>query len=339
MINQNKIKMFFENIGLNDIQTEIYYHLLFNKSDTTINEIKEAIDLSYAQVHFNLHVLEEKELIRSSESKPKQFFTLNPQISLARIVDKKVNEYNSFIDEIEERMMISESQKGVCTKDIYHYHYTDLDLAIERFYSLIQQSGNEITITTLPPFFLKKIEPFLRNAFKRGVKITFYYSDLDYSSSQNYLDEISEIFKRLRITLIQVEEKISHSIIYNDMVVNNGHILIDEGLFNAICFKEDTIFFTEGFYGKGIVQQLRHLFKIKTIKKELEIQYPESFKRVLEVIEEKGRIKTRDISLETGISGTKLKEILDFLMKENKIVETIDNSGVGRPGAYYSIIA
>jgi sugar-specific transcriptional regulator TrmB len=337
MFEQNKLKKFLENIGLNEIQTEIYYYLLFHKS-STINDIKEALGFSYAQVNFNLHVLEEQELINSSDTKPKQFFRIDPKIGLTKIIDQKIEKYNTFLDEIEEKITISESQKGICTKDVYHYHFTDMNLAIEKLYYLIKNCKESIVLTTLPPYFLKKIEPFLREAFKRGIKITFYYSTLDYTSSFNLLDEVSEIFKRLRITIIQVREKIAHSIVYNNMIVNNGHILIDNGFFNAICYREDSIFFAEGFYGKAVVKQLTHLFKVKTVEKELEIKYPESYKRVLNIIEEMGSIKTRDISLETGISGSKLKEILDFLLGENMIKEFIDDTGIGRPGAYYSLM-
>lgn len=330
-------KDFLENLGLTQIQADIYYTLLFTKF-STINELKEKLELSYAQVYNNLQSLEEQNLIGVIDSKPKKFYKINPKIALTKILDKKIDKFNSYIEELDEKIKISESQRGVCTKDIYHYHFTDLNFALEKFYNLIKRSSKQITITTLPPHFLKKIEPFLRDAFKRGVKISFYYSDLDYTSSPNYLDEVSEIFRRLRITLVKVKEKIAHQIVYNNMIVNNGHILIDDGLFNAICFNEDNIFFTEGFYGVGIVKQLRHVFKIKTVEKKLEIKYPQSYQAVLEVIKKKKRIKTRDISLETGISGTKLKEILNFLTEENKIEEEIDNSGVGRPGSYYSLI-
>jgi sugar-specific transcriptional regulator TrmB len=336
MYSECQHKQLLEQLGLTDIQADIYYYLLTTKS-CTINVLKEALGLSYAQVYNNLQSLLEQNLVGATDSKPIEFYKINPKIALSKIIDKKVNKFNSCIEEMEEKIMISESQQGVCTKDIYHYHFTDLNLAIEKFYDLIKRSKNEITITTLPPDFLKRIEPFLRDAFKRGVKIMFYYSNLDYTSSPNYLDEVSEIFKRLRITLVKVKEKIAHQIVFNNMIVNNGHILIDEGFFNSISFKENKVFFTEGFYGAGIVQQLRHLFKLKTVEKELEIIYPKAYQQVLEIIEQREPIKTRDISFETGISGAKLKEILTFLMEEHKIEEQIDNSGVGRPGAYYSL--
>lgn len=336
MYSEYQHKELLEQLGLTDIQADIYYYLLTTKC-STINVLKEALGLSYAQVYNNLQSLLEQNLIGATDSKPIEFYKINPKIALSKIIDKKVNKFNSCIEEMEEKIKISESQQGVCTKDIYHYHFTDLNLAIEKLYDLIKRSKNEITITTLPPDFLKRIEPFLRDAFKRGVKIMFYYSNLDYTSSLNYLDEVSEIFKRLRITLVKVKEKIAHQIVFNNMIVNNGHILIDDGFFNSISFKEDKVFFTEGFYGAGIVQQLRHLFKLKTVEKELEIIYPEAYQQVLEIIEQREPIKTRDISFETGISGAKLKEILTFLMEEHKIEEQIENSGVGRPGAYYSL--
>jgi predicted ArsR family transcriptional regulator len=49
-------------------------------------------------------------------------------------------------------------------------------------------------------------------------------------------------------------------------------------------------------------------------------------------------IKTRDLSKTSGIGGTKLKEILNFLVREGVIKEHIKSEGVGRPGIYYSIV-
>lgn len=338
MIDQYKIKNFLDDLGLNDTQISIYQFLLFNQV-RTIQELKDTLNLSYAQVSNNLNSLEEMGLIASSDTKPKEYWKINPKITLSRLIDKKINKYNTFLDKIEDRIRIEESRQGVCQKQIYHYHYDDISLALERHYELIENAQNEIIISTLPPHYLKQIEPFLREAFKRGVKITLYFSNADYQSSFNYLDQVAEIFQRVRITLIETEEKLCHNIIYNNLVINNGHILIDDGYFNSISFKQDEIFFCDGFYGKSLVEQLKKMFSIKSVKKMLEIKYPESYQRVMDVIEKNGSIKTRDISLEAGISGKKLKEILKFLMNENQIIEKIDDSGVGRPGYYYSLVS
>jgi sugar-specific transcriptional regulator TrmB len=337
MLDQFKLRKFLEELGLNDTQISIYHFLLF-KRVSIIQEIKEALNLSYAQVSNNLNALEELGLIASSESRPKRYWKINPKITLSRLIDKKISKYNTFLDKIQDRIRIEESRQGVCQKQVYHYHYDDLSLALEKHYELISNAQEEIILSTLPPFYLKQIEPFLRESFKRGVKIILYFSNSDYQSSLNYLDQVAEIFQRLRITLIETEEKLCHNIIYNNRVINNGHILIDDGYFNSVSFKQDEIFFCDGFYGKSLVEQLKKMFSIKTVKKKLEIKYPESYQRVMDVIERNGSIKTRDISLETGISGKKLKEILHFLMNENQIVEDIDDSGVGRPGYYYSIV-
>ena len=56
-------------------------------------------------------------------------------------------------------------------------------------------------------------------------------------------------------------------------------------------------------------------------------------------IEGSKKIKTRDLSIKSKIGGAKLKDILEFLIKEGLIEETtIKSEKVGRPGVYYSII-
>ena len=49
-------------------------------------------------------------------------------------------------------------------------------------------------------------------------------------------------------------------------------------------------------------------------------------------------IKTRDLSKTSGIGGSKLKEILNFLIREGLIKEYVTNQGVGRPGIHYSLV-
>jgi predicted ArsR family transcriptional regulator len=80
------------------------------------------------------------------------------------------------------------------------------------------------------------------------------------------------------------------------------------------------------------------MLEIKTVEKRIKIGYPRSFKEVLGVIDERNMIKTRDLSKSSGIGGTKLKEILNYLVREGVIKEHIKSEGVGRPGKYYSIV-
>ena len=49
-------------------------------------------------------------------------------------------------------------------------------------------------------------------------------------------------------------------------------------------------------------------------------------------------IKTRDLSKTSGAGGSKLKEILSFLVREGVIKEYITSEDVGRSGIYYSIV-
>ena len=49
-------------------------------------------------------------------------------------------------------------------------------------------------------------------------------------------------------------------------------------------------------------------------------------------------IKTRDLSKSSGIGGSRLKEILIYLVREGLIEESSTNQGVGRPGIHYSLV-
>jgi len=59
---------------------------------------------------------------------------------------------------------------------------------------------------------------------------------------------------------------------------------------------------------------------------------------VLGIIEDSNMIKTRDLSKTSGAGGSKLKEILSFLVREGVIKEYITSEDVGRSGIYYSIV-
>ncbi len=80
------------------------------------------------------------------------------------------------------------------------------------------------------------------------------------------------------------------------------------------------------------------MLKIKTIKKTIKIEYPDNINNILNIISDKKTIKTSELSKISKISGTKLKEILEHLMREGKIKETISNEGAGRPAIYYSLV-
>ena len=57
------------------------------------------------------------------------------------------------------------------------------------------------------------------------------------------------------------------------------------------------------------------MLKIKTIKKSIKIDYPRNVNNILKIIREKSSIKTRELSKISKISGSKLKRILEHLIR------------------------
>lgn len=330
------ISGFLSEIGLSDIQIKIYNYLLTHKFGN-INDIKNELKYSYTQVHHNLIILEEKGLIESSDSKPRIYLKVNPKISLTELLDKKFSTLQEKIDKLDEELKVQDSIIGRCARDISFYHYSDLNLAYENFYLLLESAEQEIVMSSLPPSFLRKLEPALYRAFMKDVCITLYFSDLDFETYSDYFEEIISILKRIGVYIVQTEEKTCQLIRYNDEIVNMGNILIDENYLNSIIFRENTIFHIDGFRGP-FAKQAKKMLEIKTVKSKIQIVYPNPIKKVLTAIEDSNLIKTRDLSKTSGIGGTKLKEILNYLVRKGVIKEHITNEGVGRPGKYYSTI-
>ena len=330
------INKFLNEIGLTDIQIKIYNYLLTHKFGT-INNIKRDLNYSYTQVHHNLMILEEIGLIESSDSKPRIYIKINPKIALTELINKKFNAFQENINKLDEELKIQESAMGRCIRDVSFYHYSNLSLAFENYFILIENTLHEIIMSSLPISFLKRLEPALYQAFMRGVQIKLYFSDLDFEKYPNYLEEVTNTLKRTGTEIIQTKEKACQLIRFNDEIVNMGHILIDEDYLNSVIFKEDDVFQVDGFRGP-FAKQAKKMLEIKTIEKRIKIGYPRSFKEVLGVIDERNMIKTRDLSKSSGIGGTKLKEILNYLVREGVIKEHIKSEGVGRPGIYYSIV-
>jgi hypothetical protein len=238
---------------------------------------------------------------------------------------------------LDEELKIQESVMGRCVRDISFYHYSNLSLAFENYYTLIENTLHEINMSSLPISLLKRLEPALYQPFMRGVQIRLYFSDLDFEKYPNYLEEITNTLKRTGTEIIQTKERTCQSIRFNDEIVNMGHILIDEDYLNSVIFKEDDVFQVDGFR-RPFAKQAKKMLEIKTVEKRIKIGYPRSFKEVLGVIDERNMIKTRDLSKSSGIGGTKLKEILNYLVREGVIKEHIKSEGVRRPGKYYSIV-
>ena len=329
---------FLNEIGLSDIQTNIYQYLLTHKFGI-INEIKSELNYSYTQVYHNLQYLEEMQLIESTnDSKPKLYHRKNPKIVLTELLNKKFDSFKEEIIKLDDELKAQESKFGRCVKDISFYHYSNINLAVENFYDLLERAEEEIILTSLPPFLLRKIEPSLYRAYMRGIQIKIYFSLLDFEIITNYLETITDILKRIRVDIIQTEQKTCQVIRYNDEIVNMGNILIDENYLNSIIFKEDDIFHIDGFRSP-VAKEAKRYLEILTIIKRMEIEYPEPIKKVLDVIKENDAIKTRDLSSQSKLSGLKLREILEFLISQELIEETvIKEDKAGRPKRVYSII-
>lgn len=334
---------FLSEIGLTDNQITIYEYLLNNKFGS-INQIKNEINLSYSQVRNNLKMLESKGLIYSSKGdsaikKSKVYFISNPKVTLMKIYNKKNEIIANKIKKLDEDLQAKESSKGICNKTISFYHYSDLNLGIENLYNLMENATEEIILTSLPPKVLKKLEPLLYNAYMRGISLKLYYSLLDFENIINYFKIITDILKNIKIILFEIKEKVCRNVRFNDLIVNEGLILIDKGYFNSILFIDDIIFHFNGFYGPGVVKQAKEMLKFKTPIKTVEIKYPKPIQNILDIINENELIKTRDISQQSKIGGGKLRQILEYLIREGIIKEQIikDNKA-GRPKQKYSII-
>ena len=230
------------------------------------------------------------------------------------------------------------SKFGRCLKDVSFYHYSKVNLAIENFYDLIDIAQKEIILTTLPIYLLKRLESCLYEANMRGVRLKFFFSLSDFEDKQNYLEEITSVFKRLRIEIIQTDERACTVVRFNDEIVNMGNIIIDEVFFNSITFKNEETLHIDGFRAPMVAKQTIGYLNNNTVIKRIEIEYPDSIQNILSVIGGNGSIKTRDLSKESKVGGGKLKEYLQLLIKEGKIKETVSNEGNGRPATYYSLI-
>lgn len=336
MINSSLIS-FLNDFGFSDIQLNIYQYLLKNKFGTII-DIKNELNYSYTQVYHNLLFLEEKNLVESStDSKPKIYYRTNPKIALTELLNNKFDIFKQNIRILDEELQIQQSKFGRCLKDVSFYHYSNINLAIENLFDLIYDTKEEIVMTSLPPFVLRKLEPVLYDAFIRGLDIRIYFSLSDFEYYPNYFEELTDTLKRIRMEVIQTEERTCQVVRYNDDIVNMGHILLDENYLNAIIFRENEVFHCDGFRG-NFAKQAKNYLDVLTIIKKVAIEYPEPIQNVLDIIEKHKSIKTRDLSTKSRIGGGKLKEILTYLIKDGKIKEIVDNEGIGRPASYYSLV-
>ena len=330
---------YLKEIGLSDIQIQIYEYILNNRTGT-INEIKEHFNFSYSQVSYNLSVLEEIGLLFSSKSdKNKKYYRIDPKVALNEVLNERVKDFKKQIDKIDESIKIQESVKGVCIKDINFYHYSDINLAVDNYYRLINNATTEICMSALPPILIKKLEPILYNAFMRGIKLYLYFSVRDFETIIDYFDRITNILKRIGITIIQTEERTCQYMRYNDIIVNDGLILIDSFYFNTVLYIDEEIFHFDGFCGSFFVEESKKWLDIKSIVKKITISNSELIQLVYNVIKENGVINARELSRKTKIGGGKLKEIIKFLLNQKLIEEKIEYSGVGRPSKIFTIIS
>ncbi|MBD3256505.1 MAG: hypothetical protein GF383_15525 [Candidatus Lokiarchaeota archaeon] len=331
------IRSFLRDLGLNDIQLNFYNHFLRHRF-CTIKDLRQDYNYSYSQTYNNLDVLEELGLIDSTDDKPKLYFRVNPKEILSKKLEEKYKEYSERINILDKEIRREESLVGVCQRNITFYHYSELAPGIDHLISLIDNSNSRIVMSALPPSLLKKIEYSLRNAFLKGVEISFFFSRSDFETIQNIFEVYTNILKKLRIKITQTEERTCRLIRFNDLIVNNGILMIDDFGFNTIIFQEDEILHFDGFTAPNLVAQSKKELMSKTKVKTIEINYPKPYQEIIDIISEKKKIKTRELSKLAGIGGSKLRNLLNFLIKDGKIQEKIENEGVGRPASYFMLI-
>ena len=88
----------------------------------------------------------------------------------------------------------------------------------------------------------------------------------------------------------------------------------------------------------NMAENMRSMLTSKSVIKSIQIN-PDPIKNILDVIQEHKSIKTRDLSIESKISGVKLREVLAFLLNEGLIKEeVIKGQGAGRPKRVYSLV-
>ncbi len=332
------IKKLLVEIDLPDVQQRIYEQLLVSRR-ATIDTIKEITGLSYAQVQYNLRALEQRGLIAASKGeKPRMFLAINPTTTLAAILDEKYKTWQESIARLNTELRINEQSSGSCTRRVSFYHYTDHDLAIEYYRDLIREATKEIVMSAPPPLILRRLENSLHEAFLKGIPITIFYSTLDFDSVENYMGQVLDILKRVRVTVVETREKVTQLVRFNDVVVNMGVLLIDGVFLNSIVFKDDVVYHADGFYGQAFVEQAKRFLDILTVEKRI-TENPVPVRSVLDAIANQGFAKTRDIGTASGISGETLRKILDYLVEQGMIAEEIVRTGqAGRPKKVYQVV-
>lgn len=326
---------FLNEFGLSDIQIRIYAHLVQNRFGT-INEIKENINKSFAQVRNNIKILESKGIITSSEGKPKLYYRVNPKVSLINLLKKKDQRIMDKINQLVEDIEVFESEKGLCTRNITFYHHSDLNTGINYVYKLIEKSKTEVCFSAVPPSLLKSFESALHAAYLGGTEIKLYYSKSDFETISNYFDIVTAILKNINMTLVETNEKTCRLVRFNDMFVNEGVILTDD-YFNSILFIDDNFFHFNGFYMPNTVQGVKKMLDAKNVIKKVQVN-PEPVESIIDIINKNKTIKTKDLSREVKLGGTKLRELLNFLITKGIIEEKVINDGKpGRPKRVYSI--
>ncbi|MBN2151120.1 MAG: hypothetical protein JW839_06745 [Candidatus Lokiarchaeota archaeon] len=332
------IKKVLIEIGLTPVQQHIYEHLLANRK-ATIDAIKNGTRLSYAQVQHNLRVLEKLGLVAGPlGKKPRVFIPADPKTSLAAILEARYKDWQDSINRLDNELRIRETTAGTCTRRVSFYHYTDPDLAIGHFHALIRDAAKEVTMSAPPPVLLRKLEPALHDAFLRGVDITIYFSDLDFDELTEYIQRVLDIMRRTRVTVVQTREKTTQLVRFNDVVMNMGVVLVDGVLLNSFVFKDDILWHANGFHGQAFVEQARKFLDVLNVEKKI-TENPAPVQSVIDAIETRGLMKTRDIGNSSGISGETLRKILDYLVEQGIVAETVEKSGkAGRPRKVYQVV-
>ena len=332
------ILSFFQNLDLSEIESELYFYILLY-GPKTFSEIREYFNYSYSQVRDNLKKLVNAGFMGINNKKPVSYQAYDFRVVLNEVIEKKINKYNDIMDKLDEEIRIFHSDYGVCDRTITTYYYDNLVLGINRMFEIIKNAKFEIIIGSMPIDLMYHLQKGLKEAVLRGVKVICYYSELDFEEEVKYKEKIMQILSSCRAEIIQTKEKICRVVNYNENLVNEGWLLVDDTYFSNYCFNNQELLLMNGFREPGVVLAVKKMLYNKTmVKGKILTDYPDNVIKVKRAIRANKGISKNKLSQLTGISGSKLKRIITILERDNSVIKSKKGSGRGRPSYLYSVL-
>ncbi len=326
-------KVIGSSTGLSEVEMKVFMAIL-NSNELSVSEIQRLCSLSKPTIYSSLKKLRSLNLITPVGGKPLKFRveSVKPIMKLLKKAledaNNEIREYMKWIEDAWEKKTLSCSTKR---KTIVGGLFLDRDEALHKLANLILNAKKEIYLSGARVWLLEELKPYLLKAKRKGVRLKLTLSDESFIPKQ--LKELSPLEPEYHAPNQNFFQ-------FNGEEFENSLGFIDRCIFINIYFKGKRFFLeylNSPRCASCIINFMEKVAEINRKKPVLKGELPREAVILIQALKQ-GYCSKREISLKTGLSGSKINQAISILTEKGIVKVFEEKTGRGRPKTIITLI-